>query len=125
MRTSNVVGIMQDSTIGDSTARVAMMRELSLNWEARCGEEIYRTRCATCHGESGAGDGFNASNLDKPPQDFTADSAMKAFPDQRLIDAVTMGGRSVNGTPMMPAYGKALNKAQIHAVVMYVRTLAR
>lgn len=121
----DTAAIMSDTTIGDSTTRVAMVREMTLNWEQRCGESIYRERCATCHGDGGAGDGFNASNLVKPPQDFTADSIMRAFPDARLIDAVTMGGRAVGGTAMMPAYGKSLSKTEIHAAVMYIRTLAR
>ena len=36
------------------------------------GQEIYRHDCQTCHGEGGAGDGFNAFNLDPRPRDLIA-----------------------------------------------------
>jgi mono/diheme cytochrome c family protein len=111
-------------TPDDSIAAAAAAREIALSWNERCGEAIYRERCAVCHGLSGAGDGFNASNLDRPPQDFTSDSVMSAFPDSRLIDAVTSGGRAVGGTPMMPAYGKTFTAQDIRSVVAYVRTFA-
>lgn len=34
------------------------------------GEKIYKTNCASCHGDKGAGDGPAATGLNPPPRDF-------------------------------------------------------
>ena len=33
-------------------------------YELRLGKDVYQSYCIGCHGDSGAGDGFNAFNLD-------------------------------------------------------------
>ncbi|MCX7907975.1 MAG: cytochrome c [Ignavibacteria bacterium] len=41
------------------------------------GEEIFRTTCSTCHGESGKGDGIAGKGLNPPPRDFTKKDGWK------------------------------------------------
>ena len=49
----------------------------SLNYEMRLGRGVFVHYCQTCHGETGAGDGFNAFNLDPHPRDLS-DPAFQA-----------------------------------------------
>lgn len=41
------------------------------------GEEIYKTTCATCHGEAGKGDGIAGKGLNPPPRNFTSPDGWK------------------------------------------------
>src|SRR6266498_3531699 len=41
------------------------------SYELRLGKGLYSHYCQTCHGETGAGDGFNAFNLDPRPRDLS------------------------------------------------------
>lgn len=41
------------------------------------GEEIYKTTCITCHGETGRGDGIAGKGLNPPPRDFTSQNGWK------------------------------------------------
>ncbi|MGB9771076.1 MAG: c-type cytochrome [Candidatus Kapaibacteriota bacterium] len=41
------------------------------------GEEIYKTTCATCHGETGKGDGIAGKGLNPPPRNFSQKDGWK------------------------------------------------
>jgi mono/diheme cytochrome c family protein len=49
------------------------------------GQELYRTTCQTCHGESGKGDGIAGKGLNPPPRNFTKSDGWK---NGRTITAV-------------------------------------
>jgi mono/diheme cytochrome c family protein len=49
---------------------------------------------------------------------------MRALSDDQIVQTVSGGGRSVNKSPLMPAYGWTLNRQQIRDVSSYVRTFA-
>ncbi len=77
------------------------------------GREIYRQNCASCHGDQGTGATWTMSSLNPPPRDFTRET----LPRARMIESVTQGRP---GTAMM-AFGSRLDKAEIDAVVDYIR----
>jgi mono/diheme cytochrome c family protein len=54
------------------------------------GKDDYSKLCASCHGQSGKGDGPNAKGLHKPPTDLTKLSQNNngAFPLARVYDAI-------------------------------------
>jgi mono/diheme cytochrome c family protein len=107
----------------DSTAEtVPVQHEKLLSYEASQGALLYGKYCAVCHGEQGKGDGFNAYNLDPHPRDFSDSTYMKALSDDQILRTIGGGGRSVNKSPLMPAYGWTLSKQQIRYVMAYVRT---
>ena len=58
--------------------------EVSLAYELRLGKEAYQHHCLTCHGEVGAGDGFNAFNVDPHPRDLSDPAFQKAKTDAEL-----------------------------------------
>lgn len=113
-----------DSTrIADSTAAAAVPSKPPLSYEERQGSYIYAKYCAVCHGQEGKGDGFNAFNLDPRPRDFTDTVYMKALGDDQIVQTISGGGRSVNKSPLMPAYGWTLDKQQIRYTTEYIRAL--
>ena len=97
----------------------------SVSYELRLGKTVFVYYCQTCHGETGAGDGFNAFNLDPKPRDLSDPAFQKKKSDQDLEDAVRRGGSGVGLTALMPPWGKTLSDREVAEVVRYVRTLAR
>ena len=117
------VGSNDTAKTGDSTQQLASSRPLrELSYEERQGAFLYEKYCAICHGHEGRGDGFNAFNLDPRPRDFADSAYMKALSDEQIVQTISGGGRSVNKSPLMPAYGWTFNKRQIHDLSLYVRT---
>ncbi len=96
-----------------------------LSYDARLGREVWRHYCQSCHGETGAGDGFNAFNLDPRPRDLADPAFQKKKGDADLADAIRRGGAGVGLSALMPPWGKTLGDRQVREVVAYVRTLRR
>lgn len=92
------------------------------------GKKVYFKRCVWCHGIEGEGDGPSADRLFTRPRNFiqgtfkirTTDSGELPM-DANLIDTVK------NGLPgsAMPAWGEFLKKAEILAVVQFVKSLVQ
>lgn len=103
----------------------APVAEAPMSYELRLGKGVYQHHCQTCHGETGAGDGFNAFNVDPHPRDLSDPAFQKAKTDADLKDATQRGGLGVGLSAMMPPYGKTLSPDQVDQVVGYLRTLKR
>jgi mono/diheme cytochrome c family protein len=95
------------------------------SYEMRLGKETYGHYCQSCHGETGAGDGFNAFNLDPRPRDFSDVLFQKKKNDADLADAIRRGGSGVGLSPLMPPWGHTLSARQIDDVILYVRALRK
>ena len=94
-----------------------------LGYNAREGRALFRHYCATCHGEEGHGDGFNAYNLDPKPRDL-ADSAFHAKrSDDDLAAVIRSGGGAAGLSTGMPPWGRTLKERKIRNLVDYLRTL--
>lgn len=87
------------------------------------GEVLYARHCAACHGETGAGDGWNADNLPVQPTPHADATMMSSRPDDTLYDAVAGGGYVLDRSTRMPAFGGMLGPGQIRALVGYIRAL--
>jgi mono/diheme cytochrome c family protein len=98
---------------------------VALSYDARMGQVTYRHYCQTCHGETGAGDGFNAFNLDPHPRDLSDPAFQRVKKDADLADAIRRGGAGVGLSALMPPWGHTLSDRQIDDVVAYVRTFKR
>ena len=94
-----------------------------LPYEVRLGKITFTHYCQTCHGESGAGDGFNAFNLDPHPRDLSDPEFQKKKSDAELADAIRRGGAGVGLSALMPPWGHTLSPRQIDELVLYLRTL--
>ena len=84
------------------------------------GADVFRERCAQCHGESGRGDGPKATTLEGPPPADLADPAIMG--GMSLVDLYR---RIAIGTPgtAMPEFAGDLSPEDRWAVVSYVAAL--
>ena len=114
-----------DSTsVNDSSLLIPKQSLKMLMYEQREGKFLYTKYCSVCHGAEGKGDGFNAFNLDPKPKDFSEKQYMQALTDLRLIEIITLGGREVNKSQSMPAWGGRMTKLEIEYVAAYIRIFA-
>ena len=81
------------------------------------GKYEYYAKCASCHGESGKGDGKVAEYLTKPPADLTTYAKRNGgvFPTQLAWDVID--GRPVaigpHGTREMPVWGQEFRRETV------------
>lgn len=89
------------------------------------GRRLYAYYCADCHGAQGRGDGDNARHLDPAPRDLTDhdEPYMARLTNEQIVEAIGKGGRGIETTPLMPAFGFTLSAEEIWALTAYVRTL--
>jgi len=98
------------------------------------GAAEYKARCASCHGEGGAGDGPAASSLRARPSDLRrlAQANDGVFPEKVLVTVID-GRKTVraHGSFEMPVWGRQLSQAvgdgeaarRIAAIVGYLRSI--
>lgn len=88
------------------------------------GKKVYGKYCSVCHGIEGKGDGFNSYNLNPRPRDFTDSSFVAKLDSTMIIETISAGGAEVGLSPLMPAWGRTLSKADIRYVAHYINDLA-
>ena len=81
------------------------------------GRQIYASRCVSCHGRQGRGDGPIARFLDGGVGDLTP--ALKRKGDGLLLDAIA------SGVGPMPAFASALTDPERQALLLHLRDLVR
>jgi mono/diheme cytochrome c family protein len=84
---------------------------------------LYRRLCSGCHGETGKGDGPNASNLPIAPARHADAALMARRTDDWLFDIIARGGYPMGRHPFMPPYGDLLTPRQIRDMVAHLRQL--
>ena len=112
----------RDVRLNDRSAVAQAVRELHVSQpEPRIppatlelGARVYRSNCAQCHGENGAGDGFAVPELRIVPANLRS-----VRPS--LAESLRALRNGVDGTQMAPWIGR-LNEAELSAVAYYVRT---
>jgi mono/diheme cytochrome c family protein len=100
------------------------------------GSDLYKTYCASCHGEDAKGRGPMAAWLKVPPADLTRIAARNAgkFPLER-VDRIISGEEALpsgHGTRMMPIWGpifsqvtrdQDLGRVRIDNLARYLRDI--
>jgi mono/diheme cytochrome c family protein len=94
------------------------------------GAQLYRTYCASCHGNRAAGDGPAAIAMQVPPPDLTRIAARNqgVFPAERVRQIIRGRGPAVHGDRNMPVWGDVFARrvagaptdALIDALVRYL-----
>ena len=87
------------------------------------GKKLYGQFCASCHGQSGKGDGPAAAALNPKPRDHTDRQYMSTMSDEEMLKVIKNGGASVGKSPLMPPWGASLKDDQIQDIIVYIRTL--
>jgi mono/diheme cytochrome c family protein len=89
-------------------------------------EQIFATRCFTCHGSAGAGDGPGSAALDPKPRNFQDPAWQDSVSDEHIEKIVLYGGAAVARSPTMPGNPDLMSKPEtVRALVAHVRGLAR
>jgi cytochrome c oxidase cbb3-type subunit 3 len=91
--------------------------------DARRGEALYQVYCTQCHGVKGDGKGVNAAYMAVMPRDHTDRGEMSARTDEELFKVIKHGGKSINKSVLMPAWGRNLADEDIQALVSHLRNL--
>ena len=92
--------------------------------DVKAGRELYVRYCATCHGESGRGDGASAASFASKPADLTDGHLMNALPNEFLHNIIMHGGPAEGLSPGMPPMSAYLGAYQVRQVIAYVRSTA-
>jgi len=79
---------------------------------------IYDDKCAVCHGETGKGDGHDASLYDPRPTNFTDTQHLGTVSDGELFYKISQGRKP------MPSFRKRLTEEQRWQLVLMIRSFA-
>ena len=82
------------------------------------GRRFYGRICASCHGESGRGDGRSAQGMNPPPTAFD-EARMNLVSPHQLVGSIRFG---IEGTPM-PAYDGHVEAERIWDIAFFLMTL--
>ena len=103
-----------------SRAVSGMKEEIKSRRAGLSGQDLYRFRCAACHGEQGAGDGSAAERMYPKPRDFTYGlykykTSPGSLPprDEDLFNTIKNGLEETG----MPAWKSLLTDAQINSLI--------
>ena len=88
---------------------------------ADAGKMIYTDNCASCHGDSGKGDGPAGGSLDPKPADLATLQSTKS--DDFLNWVISEGGPANGKSASMVAWKGTLSEDEIWQVVAYLHTL--
>jgi mono/diheme cytochrome c family protein len=83
------------------------------------GKQLYQANCASCHGDTGTGDGPAVAGLANPPQDLTNQQFVSTKSETDFFNSITQGA-----SPDMPAFGDQISESDRWALAAYLRTLA-
>jgi len=81
--------------------------------------EVYADKCAHCHGDTGKGDGPDASRYDPAPMDFTDAKRMSEATDGELFYKISEGKKP------MPVFKNKLTEDQRWELVLLIRSFAQ
>ncbi len=88
------------------------------------GKVLYKAYCSQCHGMEADGYGVNAGYMEIQPKDHTEAKEMNARTDDDLFKAIRDGGKAINKSVLMPAWGKNISEEDIWALVRYLREIS-
>jgi mono/diheme cytochrome c family protein len=89
-------------------------------------KQIFATRCTTCHGPEGAGDGPGSAALEPKPRNFQDPAWQDSVTDEHIEKIVMYGGAAVGRSPTMPGNPDLMSKPEVvRALAAHVRGLAR
>ena len=92
----------------------------------RVAAEVFATRCATCHGPDGAGDGPVGAGLTPPPRNLRDPDWQASVSDAHIEAIIAGGGAAVGKSPLMPPNPDLADRPHVIAALREtVRGLAK
>ncbi len=94
--------------------------------DAAAGKALYDTRCATCHGPLGAGDGPISAGLppEMKPRNLQEGKYKFAVDEAKFFELLVKGGSGVGLNPLMPPQPD-LKDAEKKSLYDYVKSLKK
>jgi mono/diheme cytochrome c family protein len=116
--------VASTSNAGGKRAEVRI-DEIALGYQETLGKQLNETHCIRCHdSESTPARVSNQGNLEAKPHSFTDGAVLNALSDTTLVAIIGHGGAALNKSAEMPPYGNTLNKAEIDALVAFLRAVS-
>jgi cytochrome c6 len=100
--------------IRTAVSTIAILAAASMALAQAPGADVYKTKCQSCHGATGAPSPAMAKAMGVKPI-----SEVKSTPEAKMIAVTT------NGAGKMPGFKGKLTDAQIKDSVSYFRSLAK
>jgi mono/diheme cytochrome c family protein len=76
-------------------------------------ENVFATRCSTCHGPDGKGNGPAAAALNPKPRDYTNQEWQKSVTDEHIKKTIVEGGPAVGKSPLMAPNPDLANQPEV------------
>lgn len=123
---SNRLGLVVAVVAAALSLMAGLARAEEVSPEAKAeAETVWQTRCTTCHGAAGRGDGPAAVALTPKPRDFSVAAWQASVTDEHLNKVVVGGGQAVGLSMMMTANPDLASKPEVvKALVAHVRSLS-
>lgn len=108
------------------TGAVSLSSSSAFAADAAKGQTLFATRCASCHGDKGAGDGPIAAGLpaDQKPRNLQGGDMKFATTDAKFKELMKKGGAAVGLSMLMPAQAD-LSDGDIDNILAYVNSLKK
>jgi len=101
------------------------VEEIALGYEEILGRELSEKYCARCHDQESTPERLsNYDNLAVKPHPLNEGDTLNSISDGDLTAIIEHGGPALNKSPLMPPYGYTLSKAEIHALISYMRMIS-
>ncbi|MGH7813351.1 MAG: c-type cytochrome [Candidatus Binataceae bacterium] len=89
-------------------------------------KDIFATRCSSCHGEEGRGNGPASLVLNPKPRNFHDRKWQAAVSDQELTQAIIYGGSAVGKSPAMASNPDLQEKPEVvKDLIAHIRALGK
>jgi mono/diheme cytochrome c family protein len=98
---------------------------IPLNYQESQGKQLFYVYCVWCHADSTEAGPSNRSNLNPVPPLINDGAVLNSVSDSDLETIITLGGSAVGKSAGMPPYGATLKKADIAAIIAYMRAVAQ
>ncbi len=114
------------STLDKSRKKVELkLDEIALGYQQNLGRRLNDQYCDRCHNpESTVERVSNYDNLDVKPHPFTEGDTLNKLSDADLTAIISHGGAALNKSALMPAWGNTLSKADLQALISYIRAVS-
>jgi mono/diheme cytochrome c family protein len=93
--------------------------------DRKAAEEIFTSRCVTCHGSTGKGDGPASAALNPKPRSFGDAAWQKSVTDEHIEKVIAQGGPAAGKSPLMPPNPDLAGKPVVKALREKVRSFAK
>ena len=106
-------------------AKAADAKKFAITGDAAKGQTKFKELCASCHGETGKGDGPAAVALTPKPANFTDAAHAATVTDEYILNMIKEGGAANGKSPLMASWKAALKEDELQNVAAFVRSLSK